>query len=374
MKVSGEAKNQLPSTMAAIGAQGSYVRRAAKAGSWYESRKSLLDEQLTSWLAAAEAVSQPRMTKGIAPRAIIAPHAGYSYSGPTAGYAYTYLREALQGGMDENDRKKNIKRIFVLGPSHHARMNGCSVSGASVCATPVGDLVVDDLTRDELLSTAMFGLLMPDVDEAEHSIEMHLPYIAKVIQQATGRLEVPIVPIMVGQLSSQLQVDYGAVFAPYLANPENFFVISSDFCHWGRRFNYQPIPEHLVSLGSKRKKELQHVDGSEKQEIFEFISALDHEAMAIIERGAKQSGTRCAFEQYLTHTRNTICGRMPIAVLLAAMEAMAGAASTSPSMAPQPLLDIKFVAYKQSSKATKMSDSSVSYASAVLTSLCDGSE
>lgn len=73
-------------------------------------------------------------------------------------------------------------------------------------------------------------------DEDEHSIEMHLPYIAKVMEDFKGQFT--IVPILIGSLEPEVERMYGEIFAPYLADPQNLFVISSDFCHWGSRFRY----------------------------------------------------------------------------------------------------------------------------------------
>ncbi|XP_028176582.1 protein MEMO1-like [Ostrinia furnacalis] len=73
-------------------------------------------------------------------------------------------------------------------------------------------------------------------DEDEHSIEMHLPYIAKVMEEyKTG---FTIIPILVGSLTPEKEAKYGAILAPYLADPQNLVVVSSDFCHWGSRFRY----------------------------------------------------------------------------------------------------------------------------------------
>lgn len=69
------------------------------------------------------------------------------------------------------------------------------------------------------------------VDEEEHSIEMHLPYIAKVMESRQGHFT--IVPVLVGGTDHKKEAEYGRIFSPYLADPENLFVISSDFCHWG---------------------------------------------------------------------------------------------------------------------------------------------
>lgn len=89
------------------------------------------------------------------------------------------------------------------------------------------------LVYRELLSTGQFEQMSQSVDEEEHSIEMHLPYIAKVMKEKRDKLT--IVPILVGALKQQGEVTYGQLLSKYLADPENLFVISSDFCHWGEQ-------------------------------------------------------------------------------------------------------------------------------------------
>ena len=92
-------------------------------------------------------------------------------------------------------------------------------------------LAISFIVYSELLATGKFEMMSQQVDEEEHSIEMHLPYIAKVMESRKGKFT--IVPVMVGATNGQRQADYGKIFSPYLADPENLFVISSDFCHWG---------------------------------------------------------------------------------------------------------------------------------------------
>jgi AmmeMemoRadiSam system protein B len=92
-------------------------------------------------------------------------------------------------------------------------------------------------------------------EEAEHSIEMQMPFIAKVM----GDRHFTIVPILVGSLSAQRQQSYGKMFARYVADPQNLFIISSDFCHWGSRFHYtphsasssKPIHEQIAALDQR---------------------------------------------------------------------------------------------------------------------------
>ncbi len=87
------------------------------------------------------------------------------------------------------------------------------------------------LVYSELQQTGQFDTMSKTVDEDEHSIEMHLPYVAKVMKSKKGSFT--IVPVLVGAIKANQEKEYGKIFSPYLANPENLFVISSDFCHWG---------------------------------------------------------------------------------------------------------------------------------------------
>lgn len=69
-------------------------------------------------------------------------------------------------------------------------------------------------------------------DEDEHSIEMHLPYTAKAME--SHKDEFTIIPVLVGALSESKEQEFGKLFSKYLADPSNLFVVSSDFCHWGK--------------------------------------------------------------------------------------------------------------------------------------------
>jgi AmmeMemoRadiSam system protein B len=69
-----------------------------------------------------------------------------------------------------------------------------------------------------------------ETDEDEHSIEMHLPYVYKVFENHLDRVK--IVPILVGALTETTERQYGQLLAPYLEDPENLFIVSTDFCHW----------------------------------------------------------------------------------------------------------------------------------------------
>ncbi len=89
--------------------------------------------------------------------------------------------------------------MFILGPSHHVRLSSCALSNCSTYATPLYDLIVDQDVSRELEATGAFERMTLEADEDEHSIEMHLPYVARVMESKRGQFTV--VPIMVGSLT-----------------------------------------------------------------------------------------------------------------------------------------------------------------------------
>eukprot|EP00735_Rhodelphis_limneticus_P006522 TRINITY_DN18939_c0_g1::TRINITY_DN18939_c0_g1_i2::g.21707::m.21707 TRINITY_DN18939_c0_g1::TRINITY_DN18939_c0_g1_i2::g.21707 ORF type:complete len:325 (-),score=24.39,sp/Q4QQR9/MEMO1_RAT/48.61/4e-92,Memo/PF01875.12/2.7e-82,LigB/PF02900.13/2.2e+03,LigB/PF02900.13/0.0023 TRINITY_DN18939_c0_g1_i2:641-1555(-) len=284
------------------------IRAASHAGSWYTDNPSKLQDAFKSWLDAV-----PREDYGKV-RAIIGPHAGYSYSGPVSAWAYANLQVA------------DVKRVFLLGPSHHYYLSACALSQYKAYQTPIGDIPLDSQVIAELQATNLFENIDASDDEAEHSLEMHVPYIRYIYRNQ----KITLVPILVGSIDERAEAKYGALLAKYFENPENVFVISSDFCHWGKRFQYSPYDR---SVG----------------EIHQFIEQLDHEGMSAIE-----SGNPTEFTTYLKKTKNTICGRHPITVLMQILQRV------------DQEYRIQFVRYAQSSPCKSMSDSSVSYAAAVV--------
>ena len=188
-------------------------------------------------------------------------------------------------------------------------------------------------------------------DEAEHSLEMHLPYIHKVLSQTHGPDNdvnlPPLVPVMIGNTSASIERTLGKILAPYLADPENAFVISSDFAHWGLRFRYTyytPLSGTPTTLRSSSKPA--------DREIHESIKAVDFDCM-----GACETGSHEEWLGVLKETGNTVCGRHPIGVVMAGLEELGEKEAGKEGR-------FRFVRYERSSEVRKVSDSSVSYASA----------
>lgn len=287
------------------------------------------------------------------------------------------------------------KRIFVLGPSHHHYLTTLALPQLTSYYTPLSDdpLPLDTDLIATLLSTKAvkpngstikFDTMTRSIDEDEHSIELHLPYIHRLLQlqhpdTPTSQYP-PLVPIMVGNTSASTEQAFGALLAPYLADPSNAFVISSDFCHWGLRFHYtyyvpqadKPGPKLPISTDSlpqpggdidaiEDKMEvasaghvLQRRDRIQRGEpaIHESISSFDIATMAAITTGVTDN-----FLDILQKTGNTVCGRHPIGVIMAGIEKITNVEEGTKGK-------FHFIRYERSSDAVDVSDSSVSYVSA----------
>lgn len=182
------------------------VRSPAVAGRFYP----LDAEELRRTVSELLAVAAP--PAGPSPKAIIAPHAGYSYSGPIAGSAYAQLVPA----------RGIIRRIVLLGPAHRVAFEGLAVPSATAFATPLGLVPVDTESIGKLASLPQVRVF----DEAhglEHSLEVHLPFLQVALE------EFQVVPLAVGEASPE---DVARVLEALWGGPETRFVISSDLSHF----------------------------------------------------------------------------------------------------------------------------------------------
>jgi hypothetical protein len=150
---------------------------------------------------------------------------------------------------------------------------------------------------------------------------------------------------MIGNTSAQLEKTLARTLAPYLSDPSTAWVISSDFAHWGERFRYTYY--RPASGSSKQLKATSHSKRPTDPEIHESIKSVDFECMGSCEQGSHDGWLSC-----LEGNGNTVCGRHPIGVIMAAMEEIRTEGK------------FRFVRYERSSEVRTVSESSVSYASA----------
>ncbi len=182
------------------------VRPPAVAGRFYPSDPVILRKLISVLLTSVPPATGP------APKAIIAPHAGYLYSGPIAATAYAQLIPA----------RDQIKRIVLLGPSHFVALHGLATPSAAAFATPLGIVPVD-------VAAVRATRLLPQVRELdaahaqEHALEVQLPFLQCVLGDFT------LVPLTVGDATPE---EVGQVLDALWGGPETLLVISSDLSHY----------------------------------------------------------------------------------------------------------------------------------------------
>ena len=182
------------------------VRPAAVAGAFYPDNPSELDGNIQAMLNAASRGTMPP------PKAIIAPHAGYIYSGPIAASIYAPLQR-LRG---------KIRRIVLLGPTHRVAINGLAVPTCQAFATPLGDIPVDHAAIATI--TNLPQVVVSDTAHAEeHSLEVQLPFLIK----ALGHFS--LVPLAVGQATPEAVAE---VLERLWNGEETLIVVSSDLSHY----------------------------------------------------------------------------------------------------------------------------------------------
>jgi len=183
----------------------SSIREPCVAGLFYPADPGGLTAALESHLHAAE--DWPSEAK-----AVIAPHAGYIYSGPIAGRAYKALAH----------RAEQVTRIILLGPAHRLGFRGIAVPSAERFATPLGSIPIDRAAIGALLELPEVTLLDRAFDQ-EHCLEVQLPFL----QRSLGSFD--LVPLIVGDTRAAL---VEAVLERVWGGPETLIVVSSDLSHY----------------------------------------------------------------------------------------------------------------------------------------------
>lgn len=241
------------------------VRPPAVADSFYPGTKEELERAVRGFLATPQ---------GQAPVAVIAPHAGYVFSGATAGKAFA----PLAGGT--------VKRVILLGPSHYVGFRGGALPapGATAFATPLGEMPLDRAALAQLARLPEFSGPAA-AHEREHCLEVELPFL----QATLGA--VPIVPVLIGGNTDLSTATALARRLADLVGPGTIVVVSSDFTHHGASYGYSPFgsgPE----VGPK---------------LLRLGRATAERAAAMDARG---------FAQQVEVAGDTVCGAAPITVLL----------------------------------------------------------
>ncbi|ALC98871.1 dioxygenase [Actinomyces sp. oral taxon 414] len=216
--------------------QSQQVRAPAVAGLFYPAEPARLRADVEAMLAAARRADDG----GTAPAALIVPHAGYVYSGPTAALAW-----ARAGA-----RRGQVRRVVMLGPAHRVGVRALALPGCRAMDTPLGPVEVEVPAQIEELAAAGLVVTRPDVHAAEHSLEVQLPFLTAVLPGAS------VVPLAVGWVAPDRAAE---AIRPFLGRPDTLVVVSSDLSH------YLPLAE------------ARRVDEATIERILALRADIDHE-------------------------------------------------------------------------------------------------
>ena len=182
------------------------VRPPAVAGLFYPAERQLLAASVERFLEGVEAARDMRA------RAVIAPHAGYVYSGRIAGAAFAAVRRAAA----------TVTRAVVIGPAHYVPFRGIALSTASAFETPLGRVPVDP-AASAALAALPFVHAHDTAHAPEHALEVELPFLQALVRDFL------FVPLVVGDAQPQ---EVSEVLARLWGNDETLIVISSDLSHY----------------------------------------------------------------------------------------------------------------------------------------------
>jgi len=185
------------------------VRPAAVAGLFYPDDPRALADVVDSVMRANHlGPGEP------APKALIAPHAGYPFSGPIAASAYATLGPAAA----------TIRRVVLLGPAHRVALEGMAVPTVTAFATPLGEVPLDAELVDVALQCR--HVVADDAPHAdEHGIEVHLPFLQRVL----GLTGWTLLPIVVGRTDAEVVAE---LLEAVWGGPETLVIVSTDLSHY----------------------------------------------------------------------------------------------------------------------------------------------
>jgi AmmeMemoRadiSam system protein B/AmmeMemoRadiSam system protein A len=221
------------------------VRQPGVAGSFYPADPKALAAMIDDMLAHA---SPPPINDPIL--AVVAPHAGYQYSGPVAAYTYA----ALKG--------RKFSRVVVIAPSHYEAFDFTSVFDGDAYATPFGAVQIDMAFAKELVKSSpsiKFSSQghIPTKEGAEHALEVELPWLQRVLG------DFQLVPVVMGDQSYESSRALGVALAKLIRGSDTLIVASSDLSH------YHPYDE-AVKIDHKTLNALQAWDYFSMSQNFEM--------------------------------------------------------------------------------------------------------
>jgi AmmeMemoRadiSam system protein B len=197
------------------------VRPAAVAGQFYPADPNRLRQQVRRYVDHA---SLPEDLGHV--RAVVAPHAGYVYSGPTAGYAFKALEE-----LPARDWT-----VFLLGPAHRVPVNGVALGNYSAFRTPLGDAPIAVEHVADMLERSSLYTRSPGAHAREHCLEVEVPFLQTVLP------DFRLVPMLFGQVDPE---DVANDLVDQIGE-DDLIVVSTDLSHFYSYDRAQELDEHFL--------------------------------------------------------------------------------------------------------------------------------
>lgn len=200
------------------------TRKPVVAGMFYDQDRDKLSNQIDEFIHNVKTEDLPAGKI----LALIAPHAGYVYSGQVAAYAYSLV----QG--------KDYETVVIIGPSHRYGFRGCSIYLQGAYETPLGIVEIDEALASEISKASGFEY-EPKAHEAEHSLEVQVPFIQKTLPRAK------IVPIVMGFQSKETIITLADALTKALAGKKALVVASTDLSHFFPKSKANQVDSETIS-------------------------------------------------------------------------------------------------------------------------------
>lgn len=201
------------------------IRKAVRAGQFYEKKAEILSQQIDQFLENVK----KRPSPGEEILALIAPHAGYVYSGQVAAYAY----RLIQG--------KDYESVVIIAPSHYHGFKGCSIYTQGGYETPLGTAEIDEFLAAEISKASGFTYI-PKAHQMEHSVEVQIPFIQKTLPQAK------IVPIIMGYPTRKTIIRLADALIEVLPGKNAMIIASTDMSHFYPKRRANDTDSKTISL------------------------------------------------------------------------------------------------------------------------------
>jgi MEMO1 family protein len=185
------------------------LRKSVIAGSWYPGNPSVLIRHIEAFLnSIPDAETEGEIV------ALIAPHAGYIYSGQVAAYAYKGIF------------RKKYDAVIIIGPSHRTSFHGVSIFSSGGYETPLGIVPIAVELANQIKKNSKFVSDIPVAHLQEHSIEIQLPFLQYVLGNFS------FIPLVMGDQSASTCQDLAQAICDSMQGMKVLIVASSDLSHF----------------------------------------------------------------------------------------------------------------------------------------------